>query len=189
MMVRPTSARVVVLIISSRNCAREKGNDLRVRLVRSCFLLALSAILALLFVSGSAAQDRPKVGIVVNLSHTAGIGDVAFSPDGTARYQEATTRPSSWRESATSQMKFFRLAWDLLGSEFTGRHTLYEKFYAGPSFVMNSYSASTAPWDDWDWLSRALAVELRVSDSGSAARISKAQIRDHRGLSPVACAF
>jgi hypothetical protein len=25
----------------------------------------------------------------------------------------------------------------------------YEKFYAGPGFVMNSYSYFTAPWKDW----------------------------------------
>ena len=31
----------------------------------------------------------------------------------------------------------------------SGRHTQYEKFYAGPGFVMNSYSQLTAPWKDW----------------------------------------
>jgi 4-hydroxyphenylacetate 3-monooxygenase len=46
-------------------------------------------------------------------------------------------------------MRLFRLAWDLLGSDFAGRHLQYEKFYAGPSFVMNSYSYSTAPWQSW----------------------------------------
>ena len=37
-------------------------------------------------------------------------------------------------------MKLLNLAWDLLGSDFAGRHMQYEKFYAGPGFVMNSYS-------------------------------------------------
>ena len=46
-------------------------------------------------------------------------------------------------------MKLFKLAWDLLGSDFAGRHMQYEKFYAGPSFVMNGYSFSAAPWTDW----------------------------------------
>jgi 4-hydroxyphenylacetate 3-monooxygenase len=46
-------------------------------------------------------------------------------------------------------MKLFRLAWDLLGSEFAGRHLQYEKFYAGPGFVMNTYSHLTAPWKNW----------------------------------------
>jgi 4-hydroxyphenylacetate 3-monooxygenase len=28
----------------------------------------------------------------------------------------------------------------------------YEKFYAGPAFVMNSYSYLTGPWAEWDGL-------------------------------------
>src|SRR5262249_42856815 len=43
-------------------------------------------------------------------------------------------------QSAEERMKLFKLAWDLLGSDFAGRHLQYEKFYAGPGFVMNSYS-------------------------------------------------
>ena len=30
-------------------------------------------------------------------------------------------------------MKLLNLAWDLLGSDFAGRHMQYEKFYAGPA--------------------------------------------------------
>ena len=52
-------------------------------------------------------------------------------------------------QSAKERMKLFKLAWDLLGSDFAGRHMQYEKFYAGPSFVMNSYSYLTGPWSDW----------------------------------------
>ena len=46
-------------------------------------------------------------------------------------------------------MKLFKLAWDLLGSDFAGRHLQYEKFYAGPGFVMNSYSYLAGPWTEW----------------------------------------
>jgi 4-hydroxyphenylacetate 3-monooxygenase len=52
-------------------------------------------------------------------------------------------------QSAGDRMKLLNLAWDLLGSDFAGRHMQYEKFYAGPSFVMNSYSYQTGPWDEW----------------------------------------
>jgi 4-hydroxyphenylacetate 3-monooxygenase len=52
-------------------------------------------------------------------------------------------------QSAKDRMKLTKLAWDLLGSDFAGRHMQYEKFYAGPSFVMNSYSYLTGPWKDW----------------------------------------
>ena len=52
-------------------------------------------------------------------------------------------------QTAKDRMKLLNLAWDLLGSDFAGRHMQYEKFYAGPSFVMNMYSNSTAPWKSW----------------------------------------
>jgi 4-hydroxyphenylacetate 3-monooxygenase len=52
-------------------------------------------------------------------------------------------------QSAKDRMKLLNLAWDLLGSDFAGRHMQYEKFYAGPSFVMNSYSYHSAPWKSW----------------------------------------
>jgi 4-hydroxyphenylacetate 3-monooxygenase len=51
--------------------------------------------------------------------------------------------------TATERMKLFKLAWDLLGSDCAGRHMQYEKFYAGPSFVMNMYSNGSAPWTEW----------------------------------------
>ena len=44
-------------------------------------------------------------------------------------------------------MKLLRLAWDLLSSEFAGRHAQYEKFYAGPGFVMSGYSFGACDWD------------------------------------------
>ena len=50
--------------------------------------------------------------------------------------------------SAKDRMKLFKLGWDLLGSEFAGRHMQYEKFYAGPAHVMNLYSFFNCPWDD-----------------------------------------
>ena len=57
---------------------------------------------------------------------------------------------SSPDHSAKHRMKLLRLAWDLLGSEFAGRHSQYEKFYAGPGFVMNLYSFLACDWDGLD---------------------------------------
>ena len=51
-------------------------------------------------------------------------------------------------QTAKARMKLTRLAWDLVGSEFAGRHIQYEKFYAGPGFVMNLYSFLNCPWDE-----------------------------------------
>jgi 4-hydroxyphenylacetate 3-monooxygenase len=52
--------------------------------------------------------------------------------------------------SAVDRLKLFRLAWDLLGSEFGARHGQYEKFYAGPSFVVRDHSYRECPWPRFD---------------------------------------
>jgi 4-hydroxyphenylacetate 3-monooxygenase len=54
-----------------------------------------------------------------------------------------------WRTAnctALDRLKLFRLAWDLLGSEFGTRHMQYERFYAGPSFVVRDHSYRECPW-------------------------------------------
>ncbi len=47
---------------------------------------------------------------------------------------------------AVDRMKLYKLAWDLVGSEFAGRHTQYEKFYAGASFIVRNHNFREAPW-------------------------------------------
>jgi 4-hydroxyphenylacetate 3-monooxygenase len=47
---------------------------------------------------------------------------------------------------AAERHKLYKLAWDLVGSEFAGRHMLYEKFYAGNSIVVRNQSDREAPW-------------------------------------------
>ena len=37
---------------------------------------------------------------------------------------------------SVTRMKLFKFAWDMVGSEFAGRHQQYEKFYAGASFII-----------------------------------------------------
>jgi 4-hydroxyphenylacetate 3-monooxygenase len=44
------------------------------------------------------------------------------------------------------RVKFFKLAWDALGSEFASRHTQYEMFYAGASFVTRGHAYRTFDW-------------------------------------------
>jgi 4-hydroxyphenylacetate 3-monooxygenase len=48
--------------------------------------------------------------------------------------------------AAVDRMKLYKLAWDLIGSEFAGRHLQYEKFYAGASFIVRNHSFREAPW-------------------------------------------
>jgi len=49
--------------------------------------------------------------------------------------------------SADNRVKFYKLAWDAVGSEFGSRHQQYEMFYAGASFVTKAHSFRTYDWD------------------------------------------
>jgi 4-hydroxyphenylacetate 3-monooxygenase len=73
-------------------------------------------------------------------------GSVLSDADTRDRFETYWSTPG---QSATERMKLLNLAWDLLGSDFAGRHMQYEKFYAGPAFAMNNYSYLDAPWDEW----------------------------------------
>ena len=48
--------------------------------------------------------------------------------------------------TATDKVKFYKLAWDAVGSEFGSRHQQYEMFYAGASFVVKNHSFRTYDW-------------------------------------------
>jgi 4-hydroxyphenylacetate 3-monooxygenase len=48
---------------------------------------------------------------------------------------------------ALDRYKLYKLAWDIVGSEFAGRHMLYEKFYAGNSLIVRNQSDREAPWE------------------------------------------
>ncbi|HAT34571.1 MAG TPA: 4-hydroxyphenylacetate 3-monooxygenase, partial [Rhodospirillaceae bacterium] len=49
--------------------------------------------------------------------------------------------------SSEERVKFFKLAWDAVGSEFASRHVQYEMFYAGASFVTKAHAYRTFDWD------------------------------------------
>ena len=42
--------------------------------------------------------------------------------------------------TSEERIKLFKLAWDIVGSEFAGRHYQYEMFYAGAPFIAKSYA-------------------------------------------------
>ena len=59
---------------------------------------------------------------------------------------------------AVERHKLYKLAWDITGTEFAGRHMLYEKFYAGSSIVVRNQSDREAPWQSFhDTVDRLLA--------------------------------
>ncbi|HIB07264.1 MAG TPA: 4-hydroxyphenylacetate 3-monooxygenase, partial [Gammaproteobacteria bacterium] len=49
--------------------------------------------------------------------------------------------------SDRDRVKLLKLAWDAVGSEFAGRHTQYEMFYAGAQFVTRAHSMRTYDWE------------------------------------------
>ncbi|MEX2453196.1 MAG: 4-hydroxyphenylacetate 3-hydroxylase N-terminal domain-containing protein [Rhodospirillaceae bacterium] len=45
------------------------------------------------------------------------------------------------------RIKLLKMAWDLVGSEFAGRHEQYEKFYAGAPFIVKTHMHRTYDWE------------------------------------------
>jgi len=48
--------------------------------------------------------------------------------------------------SAVDRVKFYKMAWDAVGSEFASRHSQYEMFYAGATFVTKGHAFRTYDW-------------------------------------------
>ena len=70
--------------------------------------------------------------------------DVVQDPELRDRFERWWATPTL---DAVQRHKLYKLAWDLTGSEFAGRHQLYEKFYAGTSQIVRNQSDREAPWD------------------------------------------
>jgi len=69
-------------------------------------------------------------------------GGVLQLPSGVADMTSNLSRPDMERYvqspgvPSEERVKLFKLAWDIIGSEFAGRHQQYEMFYAGAPFVV-----------------------------------------------------
>ncbi len=63
---------------------------------------------------------------------------------------------------ALDRLKLYKLVWDLVGSEFAGRHQQYEKFYAGASFIVRNHSYCEAPWDEFHRIADGLLASYDV---------------------------
>ena len=68
---------------------------------------------------------------------------------------------------AIDRMKLLKFIWDIVGSEFAGRHQLYEKFYGGTSFVVRNQSFREAPWDDFHSLVDDALATIPVPEAGA----------------------
>jgi 4-hydroxyphenylacetate 3-monooxygenase len=71
---------------------------------------------------------------------------------------------------AVERHKLYKLAWDLVGSEFAGRHMLYEKFYAGNSIVVRNQSDREAPWERFHAVVDGLLERVELPKFGGDGR-------------------
>lgn len=79
-------------------------------------------------------------GMIMQPSSSADFADPAIA----ALVERTQQSPAA---GAADKVKFYRLAWDAVGSEFASRHQQYEMFYAGATFVTKGHSFRTYDWD------------------------------------------
>ncbi len=90
--------------------------------------------------------------VMTTLRELAG-GGMIMLPSSIADFANAELRAliektqQSPVSSSEGRVKFFKLAWDAVGSEFASRHTQYEMFYAGATFVTKGHSFRSFDWD------------------------------------------
>ncbi|MGE0340878.1 MAG: 4-hydroxyphenylacetate 3-hydroxylase C-terminal domain-containing protein, partial [Xanthobacteraceae bacterium] len=65
------------------------------------------------------------------------------------------------------RVKFFKLAWDAVGSEFGSRHLQYEIFYSGPSFVTRGHAFRFYDWDAARGMVDGFMKSYDLPDQGS----------------------
>jgi 4-hydroxyphenylacetate 3-monooxygenase len=70
---------------------------------------------------------------------------------------------------AIDRLKLMKAAWDYLGSDFAGRHTQYERFYAGPQFVHAFYNYANTPWEERKQQVEDLTATMQVPEAGGGA--------------------
>lgn len=119
-------------------------------------------------------QLYPK--IVNTLRELAGGGMIMLpssssdfgNPEIAALIEKTQQSPAA---SAQDKVKFYKLAWDAVGSEFGSRHQQYEMFYAGASFVVKNHALRTY---DWGAATKLLDGILNSYDLDVAPQRSKA---------------
>jgi 4-hydroxyphenylacetate 3-monooxygenase len=68
------------------------------------------------------------------------------------------------------RVKFYKLAWDAVGSEFGSRHQQYEMFYAGATFVTKAHSYRTYDWAGADRLVQNMLDSYDLNGVSSASK-------------------
>ncbi len=89
------------------------------------------------------------------------------NPDMATLIQRTQQSPAA---NATDKVKFYKLAWDAVGSEFASRHQQYEMFYAGATFVTKGHSFRTYNWDAAGALVDKMLAGYHLEDEVKAAQ-------------------
>jgi 4-hydroxyphenylacetate 3-monooxygenase len=112
-------------------------------------------------------QLYPKV--VMALRELAGGGMIMLpssvrdfdNPEIAALIDKTQQSPAA---GSLDKVKFYKLAWDAVGSEFASRHTQYEMFYAGATFVTKGHSFRTYDWAAADRLVEQMLASYDIED-------------------------
>ena len=84
--------------------------------------------------------------------------------------QQFTTFWQTPQGDAVTRMKLFKLAWDMVGTEFAGRHLQYEKFYAGASFIIRNHSYRETDWGEFNTLVEDLMASYDYPTAAAGRR-------------------
>src|SRR3546814_16452237 len=86
--------------------------------------------------------------------------------------------------SSEERVKFFKLAWDAIGSEFASRHTQYEMFYAGATFVTKGHSFRTYDRDKGSSLVTTLLSSYDLTTVWDRASVDEGRLGRHYAPAP-----
>jgi 4-hydroxyphenylacetate 3-monooxygenase len=72
--------------------------------------------------------------------------------------------------SSADRVKFYKLAWDAVGSEFASRHLQYEMFYAGATFVTKGHCFRAYNWQAATGTVERMMATYDLDGEGTAPR-------------------
>lgn len=113
-------------------------------------------------------RDLSGVGVMQLPSHASDLDDAEIGGDVRRFIRSSGT-------DADERIKLFKLAWELVGSEFAGRHQHYEMFYAGAPFVTRGYAFRNYGYDEpLDRVKAFLSSYERTDNASTTDRVSPA---------------
>lgn len=104
---------------------------------------------------------------------------VDFASEAIAPFIDKTQK--SGVTDSMGRVKFFKLAWDAVGSEFGSRHQQYEMFYVGATFVTRGHMFRT-----YDWASGAKLLDDFLASYDVGPSIATAKVPVEKGAARAA---